>query len=309
MRILLLGKIGQLGWELCRTLAPLGQVTAFDYPQIDLAKPEGLAALVDEVNPAVIINATAYTAVDRAESEPQLAMTINAVAPGILAEAARRNRSALVHFSTDYVFDGQKGAPYLETDNPNPLNVYGQSKLAGEQAIAQAGDAWIILRTSWVYSLRRDSFVTKVLSWARTQARLQIVSDQVSNPTWARMLAEGSAQLLAMALTAGQNQPHPAEGDIFKSAAVVDWLYAHRGLYHLAGGGYASRLDWARAILRLDPYPEEQMVLELLPAQTNAFPTPAQRPLFSALNCEKFSVAFGFNLPAWQEALQLAMER
>jgi dTDP-4-dehydrorhamnose reductase len=302
MRLLLLGKVGQLGWELCRTLAPLGHVIALDYPEIDLAKPHSLAALVDEVRPAVIINATAYTAVDRAESEQPLAMAINGSAPGILAEAARRHRAALLHFSTDYVFDGQKGSPYLETDTPNPLSVYGGSKLAGEQAIAQAGDAWLILRTSWVYSLRRDSFVTKVLAWARTQPTIRIVDDQISNPTWARMLAEVTAQMLAKALTGDLSG-----GQAVSSPAIVDWLHARRGLYHLAGSGYASRLEWARAILRLDPQPDEHVLQELLSAQTIEFPTPARRPLFSALNCDKFVHTFGLILPDWEAALQLAM--
>ena len=295
MRILLFGKIGQLGWELQRTLASLGEIIAYDYPEIDLVHSDRLRQLILDANPQVIVNATAYTAVDRAESEPEIAMAINATAPGVMAEAARSAGTALIHFSTDYVFDGTKGSPYLETDQPNPLGVYGQSKLAGEQAIQEAGAVFLILRTSWVYSLRRDNFVRKVLEWARLNPTLRLVTDQVGNPTWARMLAEVTAQLLAKSSTAGEKN-------------MVDWLAARQGIYHLAGSGYASRMEWAQEILRLDPHPEQQRTKELLPARTADFPSPAQRPLFSALDCEKFAQVFGLRLPDWRDALHLAME-
>ncbi len=296
MQILLLGKVGQLGWELNRTLAPLGKVITLDFPELNLAQPEGLPEIIRSIQPEIIINATAYTAVDRAESEPELALAINGTAPGILAETALASQAALVHFSTDYVFDGTKGTPYLESDSPNPLNVYGRSKLAGEQAILQAGGSALVLRTSWVYSLRRDSFVTKVLGWARKNRQLSIVADQVSNPTWARMLAEITAQLLALSTAAG------------KGTSLYEWFSGHRGIYHLAGNGFTSRLDWARAILSLDPHPEEQVVEEMIPARTSDFPSPAARPLFSALNCDRFTQAFGLRLPDWEDALQLAMQ-
>ena len=197
MKIALLGKNGQLGWELQRTLAPLGEVIALDCPEIDLVQTEQACQTIRGLQPEVIVNATAYTAVDRAESEANLAMTINGFAPGKLAQTAVELGAALIHFSTDYVFDGQKGSPYLESDPPNPLSVYGNSKLAGEQAVIDVDGVYLILRTSWVYSLRRDSFVTKVLGWARQNRTLRVVTDQVSNPTWARMLAETTALLLA----------------------------------------------------------------------------------------------------------------
>jgi len=291
MRILLLGKIGQLGWELKRTLAPLGEVIALDYPEIDLSQAGAARQAVRLAAPQVIINASAYTAVDRAESEEPVALAVNGRTPGELAEEAAALGAALIHYSTDYVFDGAKGSPYLETDAPHPLNIYGSSKLAGEQAIQQVGGSFLILRTSWVYSLRRASFVTKVLEWSRGQPSLRVVSDQVSNPTWARMLAEITAQLLAKA---GE---HPA-----------GWLGERRGLYHLAGDGYASRLEWAQAILRLDPKRGEQVARQILPARTAEFPTPARRPLFSALNCDLYSYTFRQSLPPWEEALRLAME-
>jgi dTDP-4-dehydrorhamnose reductase len=290
MRILLLGNTGQLGWELERTLISLGEVTALDYPTIDLAKPDSLRSVVREARPQVIVNATGYTAVDRAESEMPLAEALNAVAPGILAEEALRLGAALIHYSTDYVFDGEKGIPYVEADTPNPLSAYARSKLAGEQAIQQASNAYLILRTAWMYTLRRESFVTKVLQWAREQRVMRVVEDQVSNPTWARLLAEVTAQVLAMG---GKN--------------VVDWLAEHRGLYHLAGDGHTSRYEWAQAILRLDPRREEQVVVQVLPALTVDFPTLARRPLFSALNCGKFTEVFGRCLPPWEAALRLAM--
>ncbi len=291
MRLLLLGKLGQLGWELRRALAPLGEVIALDVPEIDLTRPEGFLPAARAALPQVIINATAYTAVDRAESETELARLINGEAPGLLAELAKDIGAAMIHYSTDYVFDGAKGSPYLESDAPNPLGVYGASKLAGEQAIEQVGGATLTLRTSWVYSLRRDSFVTKVLQWARQQRTLRVVTDQVANPTWARQLAEVTALLLAQA------SPDPA-----------GWLRERCGLYHLAGDGYASRLEWAQAVIQLDPRREEQVVETLIPALTADFPTPARRPLFSALACGRFTTVFGLRLPPWQDALRLAME-
>lgn len=291
MQILLLGKIGQLGWELRRTLAPLGEITALDYPEIDLTQVDPIRLAIRQARPQVIVNATAYTAVDRAENEPEVAQAINGRAPGLMAEEAAALGAALIHYSTDYVFDGTKGSPYIESDPTHPLGVYGQSKLAGEQAIQAAGGKYLIFRTAWVYTTRRDSFVTKVLQWARQQRTLRMVTDQVSNPTWARMLAEITAQLLA------GGGKHPAE-----------WLGERAGLYHLAGDGYASRMEWGRAILRCDPRPQEQAVQEIQPAVTADFPTPARRPLFSALDCGWFGETFGLRLPHWETALQMAME-
>lgn len=291
MHILMLGKYGQLGWELSRTLAPLGVVSAYDFPDIDLRQPEQARALVQQLVPDLIVNATAYTAVDRAESEVETALAINGSAPGVLAEEARRLGIGLIHFSTDYVFDGTMGRPYTEVDLPNPVNVYGESKLAGEQAIQAVDDRYMIFRTSWVYSLRRSSFVTKVLGWARANDTLRIVDDQISNPTWARMLAEITALWIA------------SGGD-----DLTGRIGQQRGIYHLAGSGHASRLDWARAILKYDPNPEEQRAKTLLPAASSDFPTPAVRPLYSALNCERFTEAFGLQLPNWEDTLRLAMD-
>jgi dTDP-4-dehydrorhamnose reductase len=284
--MLLLGKNGQLGWELERALRPLGPVTALGSQELDVGDFDALRAMVRELRPEAVVNAAAYTAVDRAESEAERAYTVNAEAPGVLAEECAALKAVLIHYSTDYVFDGEKGAAYVETDKPNPINVYGKSKLAGEEAIQAAGGPSLILRTAWVYSTRRDSFVTRVLGWARKQERLRIVDDQVSNPTWARTLAETTALVLGRA---------------------KDYVAERRGLYHLAGEGYASRYEWAKEILRLDPHADEQVVKEVLPAPTSEFPTPARRPLFSALECGRFRSTFGLELPGWREGLERAL--
>lgn len=290
MKILLFGKTGQLGWEAHRTLSPLGEIYAMGPKDLDLTRLDELAKIIREVKPQVIVNASAYTAVDRAEAEPDLAMTINAKAPGIMAEEARKLNAPFIHVSTDYVFDGKKDTPYIEEDETNPLNVYGQSKLEGEQAIGQVGGAHVILRTSWVYSLRGDSFVTKILAWSRKQETLKIVSDQIGSPTCARMLAQAISGMVA------QGKPD------------LQMYFGERsGVCHLGGAGSVSRLDFAKAILRFDPRFTEQVTKSLEPALTADFPTPALRPLKTALDCTKFERTFGLSLPAWEDSLRLAM--
>ncbi len=290
-RLLLIGKNGQLGWELQRTLATLGEVVALDYPEIDLAKPESLSEMIRAVSPQIIVNAAAYTNVDKAESEPDLVRTINAIAPAVMAEEAKQLNAAFIHYSTDYVFDGQKGSLYVETDTPNPLNVYGKTKLAGEQMVEAVGGSYLIFRTSWVYSLRQGGFVTKVLQWARQQETLRIVDDQISNPTWARMLAEATAQVIAQ----GRSEP-------------VGYIRQKAGLYHLAGAGSCSRYEWAKSILELDPKKEEQIVKELLPAKSSEFSTPATRPLQTELSIRNFQKTFGLVFPQWKASLRQLME-
>lgn len=296
MKILLLGKVGQLGWELRRVLPGLGPVTAYDFPEVDFTHLDDLLEKVRAAQPDVIVNAVAYTAVDRAEAEMDTARLVNAAAPGALAALARELKAPIIHYSTDYVFDGAKGAAYVESDPTHPLNAYGLTKLEGEQAVLAAGGAGIVLRTAWVYSTRQGGFVTKALQWARQQQTLSLVTDQVSSPTWARSLAEATGMMLAQAAREpGAQSPYVYLGD-------------RAGVYHLAGEGAASRYEWGQAILELDPRREEQTVRELKPALTADFPSPAERPLVSPLDCARFRRTFGFGLPHWRDALALAME-
>jgi dTDP-4-dehydrorhamnose reductase len=291
MRILLLGNTGQLGWELERALTPLGEVLAVDYPRIDLADAAGLRKMLEDTACDWLINATAYTQVDRAEADPELAEAINAAAPRILAEAARRMHAAFLHYSTDYVFDGTKGAPYTEEDATHPLGVYGRTKRAGEQAALEGGSACLVLRTSCVYSLRRDCFVTRVLRAAREKETLRFADDLVGSPTSARALAAVSARIVEQA-----------------GGRPAAWAAERRGIYHAAGSGAASRYDWARAVVDLDPHKEEQRMRELLPAKAADFPSATPRPLFSALNCDRLQEKFGVSLSPWREALQQDMQ-
>jgi dTDP-4-dehydrorhamnose reductase len=290
MNIVLFGKNGQLGWEFQRTLPLLGDVVSLDREELDLCDLQAVQRTLNELKPDLVINASAYTDVDRAEKETDLAMKINALAPGIMAETSRKLGAIFIHYSTDYVFDGQKGTPYVESDLTNPLNMYGKSKLLGEDHIKQAGGTYLILRTSWVYSLQGNSFVNKVLGWSRKHSLLRIVNDQVSNPTWARLLAEITILLLA------QNQGNRYEK-----------LREGSGIYHLAGGGYTSRYEWAKQILANDPHRSEQIVRTLEPGRSEEFPTPAIRPLFSAVDCTRFENTFGLRLPPWSNTLELAM--
>jgi dTDP-4-dehydrorhamnose reductase len=290
VKILLFGKNGQVGRELQRTLASLGLVESLDQPDLDLTDAAALEKKILDSHPDVIVNASAYTAVDRAEQEREPAYAVNAAAPGVMAETARKVNAGLVHFSTDYVFDGYQTRPYTEADPPRPLNQYGRSKLAGEEAVQQAGEAFLILRTSWVYDLHADNFVTRMLGWSRKNLVLRIVADQTGSPTWARMLAETVAILL------GRSNPDPA-----------GYLKEVQGLYHLAGAGQATRFEWAQEILRLDPDRGRQVSNLIEPARSDEFPTPAIRPAFSALDCTRFTDTFDLKLSSWKESLTLAM--
>jgi len=291
MRIVLIGKNGQLGWELQRTLPVLGEVIALSRNDLDLSAPDTIQKTVAELRPDLVINAAAYTAVDAAETQVELAMQINAVTPGILAKVSGRIGAAFIHYSTDYVFDGRTDKPYSENDPTNPLNVYGKSKYQGEENIKQAGDAYLIFRTSWVYSMRGNSFVNKVLGWSRKHTTLRIVSDQISNPTWAHMLAGVTTAALV------QN-----------NTELIEKVRERRGVYHLAGGGYTSRYEWAKQILANDPNRTEQLVQVIEPASSDEFPVPATRPFFSALDCSRFETIFHLRLPDWKHSLQEAMQ-
>jgi dTDP-4-dehydrorhamnose reductase len=287
-KILLLGSTGQVGWELNRTLLTLGDIVAMDFPQIDMAVPQNIRSIIRETKPDLIVNATAYTDVDKAESEYELAMAINGTGPGILAEEAINLGASLIHYSTDYVFDGTKGEPYTEEDVPNPLNVYGESKLAGERAIQDIGGAYLIFRTSWVYSLRRPCFVTKVLHWAREHETLRIVDDQISSPTWARTLAEATAQVIAQKQNIEEIQNRKKTG-----------------LYHYASFSSCSRYEWAQAIISHDPKKIDQSVKFLKTAKSEEFPTAAERPKLSVLGTDLFQQDFFISPPHWQTELSI----
>jgi len=285
MRILLFGKNGQLGWELHRSLITLGDLTVVDYPDVDFNQPQTLPPIVRAAKPDVIVNAVAYTNVDKAESEQDIARRINADAVGEIAREAKKLGALLVHYSTDYVFDGIKGSPYVETDTPNPINVYGKTKLAGEEAAAEAGK-YLTFRTSWVYSNRTGGFVSKVLEWANTQKELRIVDDQIGSPTWSRMLAEVMGQILAQYM------------------ADQAWVLERSGLFHLAGAGAASRYEWVKEILRL--IGREDIIVH--PAKSEEFPTPARRPRYSVLETQKVSQRYQVRCPSWTISQMMCLE-
>lgn len=287
MRILLTGVNGQVGWELQRTLAPLGEVIAADRSRLDLADTAGIRRSVDAIAPDLIVNPAAYTAVDKAESEPELASAINAAAPGELALAAAARGIPLVHFSTDYVFDGKKTGAYTEADVPNPLGVYGATKLAGEQAIQRAGVSHLILRTSWVYGLRGRNFLLTMQRLARERDTLAVVDDQFGAPTWSRMIAEGTA----LVVTRWLDRADPA---------------ATSGVYHLSCGGRTSWHGFTAAILAHLANGDEKLA-RLTAIPTAGYPTPAARPANSQLDCTRLATTFGMRLPDWETALALCL--
>ncbi|MHB1099846.1 MAG: dTDP-4-dehydrorhamnose reductase [Burkholderiales bacterium] len=280
--ILLIGKNGQVGWELQRTLAPLGNVVATGSLELNLADPDSIRKNVREIRPDLIVNAGAYTAVDRAESEPEIAMKINGIAPGILAEEAARLGALQVHYSTDYVFDGTKNGAYLEADSPNPLSVYGKTKLAGEEAIRNAGARHLIFRTSWVYGMRGHNFLLTILRLARERDELRIIDDQIGAPTWSRMIAEAS------------------------SIALAGFREGLEGTYHLTSKGATTWHGFTQAILENSPLEKKPKLVSI---PTEDYPLPAPRPKNSILSNEKLHSAFGISLPDWRISLALCMER
>ncbi len=287
-KILQIGTKGQLGWELLRTCAPLGEVVALDYPDVDLSDSIGLRALVKNVKPDIIINAAAYTNVDKAESEPELARAINATGPGVLAEEAKKINAVLLHYSTDYVFDGTKYSPYVETDTPNPLNVYGQTKLEGEQAVAASGCVNLVLRTSWVYSMRQGGFVTKVLQWARTQEVMRVVDDQISSPT-SRLMAEITNSLVSRI-----------------DATTADWIFEHKG-YTTVPAVQRSCYDWRRKYCGFIQICQNNRLyccqyLQLIFQSRHS-------TLKTCLDSSKLKPPFGMKIPHWLNALELGAMR
>jgi dTDP-4-dehydrorhamnose reductase len=288
MRIMLTGANGQVGWELSRSLMPLGEVIALDRTQCDLSKPETIPGIIQEIKPNVIVNAAAYTAVDKAEEEEGLASTINGTAVGIIAEEARKLNTFLIHFSTDYVFDGAKQEPYTEDDAPNPLNAYGRSKLAGEKAVYESGCDYLILRTTWVYAARGHNFVNTILKLVQERDELKIVADQIGAPTWARNIADATAHILRQAVEEKMSS-------VFKS-----------GIVNLAASGEISWHGFAKAIVEQVKcvWPENTIaVRKLTPIPTEAYPLPAARPKNSCLATDKLRQWCGIIMPEWKNAL------
>jgi dTDP-4-dehydrorhamnose reductase len=302
LRILVTGATGQVGWQLQRTLAPLGAIVARTRSELDLANPDVVAKYVRELAPDIVVNAAAYTAVDKAESEPELAQTINAATPGRIAEELARTGGLLLHYSTDYVFDGSKAGPYVEDDPTAPLNVYGQTKLAGEQAIVASGCAHVILRTSWVYDTRGKNFLRTVLRLAREREELRMVNDQHGAPTWARAIAEATAQIVTLCA-----RQHKGSG----------WLIG--GTFHLTAGGTTTWAGFAQQILEeyeaLAAWPADTgefgaplLAEGVIPITTDQYKLPAQRPHNSVLSNEKLLSTFGLKLPDWPVLLRLALQ-
>lgn len=282
-RILLTGSTGQIGWELKPALAPLGEVIIPDRRGLDLADPDSIRGAMREARPDIVVNAAAFTGVDGAEAEPELAARINGLAPGVMAEEAKRLGALLIHYSTDYVFDGRSAAPYTEGDPPNPLNAYARSKLEGENAITACGGAYLILRTSWIYSARRVNFLLTILRLARQKKELPVVRDQIGSPTWARSLAQATARIAGSGRDVG----------------------ARSGVYHVSAMGYTARDAFAVTIL--------EMAAELSgvrtgwaavrPTTTAEYPLPAARPLNTTTSKDKIERAFGIALPDWKSQL------
>jgi len=292
MKILLFGKNGQVGWELNRSLQPLGDVVAFGREEADFSNPESLRDVVRKINPDVIINAVAYTSVDKAEADEELAAIINSVAPGILAEEALGINALLIHYSTDYVFDGAKKSSYVETDEPKPINVYGRTKLAGEQGIQSSGCDYLIFRTSWVYASRGHNFLLTILKLVKERDELSIVADQIGSPTSARLIAETTILCLQQAIKERQ-------ASVFSS-----------DVYHLTTSGFTSWHGFAEEIVNaanniLDWQVKVKDIKAILTAD---YPTPAKRPKNSQLALDKLKKVFGIEMPDWKKTLELCIE-
>lgn len=291
MKILLTGARGQVGWELRRTLATLGTVVATDSQSLDLTRSDVIRSRIRELKPDIIVNPAAYTAVDKAESDPDVARAVNAMAPRVLAEEAASLGALLVHYSTDYVFDGRGDAPWQESDATAPLNIYGASKLEGEQAIQAVGGRYLIFRTSWVYGNRGANFLLTMQRLMRERAELKIVADQVGAPTWCRSIAEATAQVLAQVAVS------PVTSIVESSNPV--W-----GIYHMTNAGETSWHGFALAIAE-----EGGLGTQLLPIPTKSYPTPAKRPLNSRLDNARLAETFGIRLPDWRSALQMCVDQ
>ena len=293
IKILLTGRQGQVGWELEQQLKGLGEIVAFDKTTLDLSQTQQIRNCVSRVQPNLIINAAAYTAVDKAESEQALAETVNAIAPGILAQAAKDHHAAMIHYSTDYVFDGNKSSPYNEEDTCNPLSVYGKTKWQGEQNILATGVPCLILRTSGVYGSRRKNFLKTILRLANEKEEIRIVNDQIGAPTWCETLAQKTTEILECLLRKSSSRETIIPGDL-------------SGIYHLTCGGQTSWFGFAKAILQ---YSAPKKTPKLIPIATSEYPTPAKRPLNSVLSNQKLERLMGIQQTQWETALKSCLKQ
>jgi dTDP-4-dehydrorhamnose reductase len=298
MRILVTGGSGQVGDALKHTLAPLGEIYAPGRAELDLADASSIRKVMRECQPRWVVNAGAHTAVDKAESEPELAFAINATAPEVLGEEAKKIGAAVIHFSTDYVFDGSKPTPYVETDSTGPMSVYGSSKLAGEQALAVSGCAYFVFRTSWVYGATGKNFLLSILRFAREREHLRIVADQHGAPTWSYDLARMTAHVIA-----GREDVVARNG-----APLADAIALVGGVYHAGGSGETTWYGFAaQAIENLRKLEPETKLASVEPIATSEYPTPAKRPVNSRLDCSKLETVLGWRMPEWQDSLTQVM--
>lgn len=290
-KILIFGRDGQVGWELRHKLACLGQVLAVGTPEVDFVRPDSIRAIIRAYEPALIVNAAAYTAVDKAEANEDLAAAINATAPGVIAEEAKRLGALLVHYSTDYVFDGTKRGAWVETDTPNPLGVYGKSKLAGDQAIEASGCDHLIFRTSWVYGARGQNFLLTMLRLGKVRPEIRVVDDQIGSPTSSECIAQATADVLAQLITAEGFQ-----------------IQGRSGVYNLSCEGEASWFRFAEAIFRKTSAALGAAAPKVVPIPSSEYPTPAKRPANSRLSGLRLFETFKVRLPGWEQALDLVIE-
>ena len=293
MKMLLLGKNGQVGWELNRSLMPLGTIVALDRSQCDLSCPETIPDVVQAVKPDVIVNAAAYTAVDKAEEDEELATTINGTSVAVLADEARKLNALLIHYSTDYVFNGSKAEPYTEADDPDPINAYGRSKLSGERAMAGSGCDYLVLRTSWVYAARGNNFLRTMLRLAREREELRVVADQYGCPTWARNIADATAHVLLAAQR--ERRDH-----VFTSS-----------IHHLCAGGKTTWHGFSAAIIEQARHigdVENIITQRVSPIATEDYPLPAPRPRNSQMDSSSLTARFGLTMPQWHEAMKLCID-
>jgi dTDP-4-dehydrorhamnose reductase len=290
LKILLIGKNGQVGWELQRSLACLGQIVALGRAEMDLTNPEVIKDNIRRIKPNLIVNAAAYTAVEKAETERDTAMLVNGVAPGIMAEEAKRLGAGFIHYSTDYVFDGANNKPYTEKDKPNPINVYGKTKLCGEEAIQGVGGKYIILRTSWVYGLRGHNFLTTILRLGCEKEEINVVDDQIGAPTWSRIIAEATASIITFIYTSASSDK--------------ELLERYSGIYNISAGGETNWYGFAKMII--DTFPKEKYVLKRIVAvSSDVYPSKVERPKWSIFSNCKIRDSFGIYVDSWDSLLLL----